>query len=140
MTEQISKDENCIFCKIIKGEIPAKKVYEDEKVLAFLDVNPVSRGHTLIIPKKHFENIFDIEEESLKEIINASKKISIFLKEKLNADGVNLLHASGKDAQQSVFHFHLHVVPRYKGDNLDTWPKSNYKELNFDELIKEIAK
>jgi histidine triad (HIT) family protein len=133
-------NENCIFCKIINGEIPANKIYEDEKVLAFLDINPISKGHTLIIPKTHFENIFDIEEEDLKEIINACKKISILLKENLNADGVNILHASGKDAQQSVFHFHLHVVPRYKEDNLDTWPKSSYKELNFEEVLKEITK
>jgi histidine triad (HIT) family protein len=131
-------DNNCIFCKIINGEIPAKKVYEDEKVLAFLDVNPISKGHTLIIPKAHFENIFDIKDDNLKEIISEGKKISMLLKEKLNADGVNLLHASGKDAQQSVFHFHLHVVPRYSGDELDTWPKSSYKELNFDEVIQKL--
>jgi histidine triad (HIT) family protein len=130
--------EDCVFCKIINGEIPANKIYEDEKVLAFLDINPISKGHTLIIPKAHFENIFDIEENNLKEIISTGKKVSMLLKEKLNADGVNLLHASGKDAQQSVFHFHLHIVPRYKEDGLDTWPKSKYKELNFEEVINQI--
>ena len=103
---------DCIFCKIVKGEAPAKKVYENEKVLAFLTIGPISRGHLLVIPKKHFENIFDIDEDYLKEIIFATKKISQKLKKNLKADGVNILHASGKDAQQSVFHFHLHLVPR----------------------------
>lgn len=130
---------NCIFCKIANGEIPARKVYEDKKVLAFLDVSPISKGHTLVIPKKHFENIFDIDEDSLKEIISAAKKVSLLLKKNLNADGMNILHASGKDAQQSVFHFHIHLVPRYKKDKLNTWPKSDYKELNFDEIIKKVT-
>ena len=88
--------------------------------------------------KNHFENIFDIPESELKEIIDTSKKISILLKNKLNADGINILHASGKEAQQSVFHFHIHIVPRYKNDKLDTWPKSDYNELNFEEIIKKI--
>lgn len=132
------KNNDCIFCKIASGEILSKKIYEDKKVIAFLDINPISKGHTLIIPKKHFENIWDINELYLKEIINASKKTSLLLKNKLNAEGINILHASGKEAQQSVFHFHIHVVPRYKDDKLNTWPKSNYKELNFDDLIKKI--
>ena len=130
--------EKCTFCKIVNGEIPSRKVYEDEKVLAFLDVNPISKGHVLIIPKKHFENIFDIDEDYLKKIITVSKKISLMVKDNLNANGINILHASGKDAQQSVFHFHIHLVPRYKDDKLNTWPKSDYKELNFDEIIKKL--
>ncbi len=134
----IKANENCIFCKIVNKEIPSKKIYEDKKVIAFLDINPISKGHTLIIPKKHSENIFDIGESELKGIISTSKKISILLKNKLNADGVNILHASGKEAQQSVFHFHIHIIPRYKDDGLNTWPKSNYKELNFEEIIKKI--
>ncbi len=133
-----NKNEDCIFCKIAKGEIPSKSIYEDKNVIAFLDINPISKGHTLVIPKNHFENIFDIPESELKEIIDTSKKISILLKNKLNADGINILHASGKEAQQSVFHFHIHIVPRYKNDKLDTWPKSDYNELNFEEIIKKI--
>jgi histidine triad (HIT) family protein len=132
----INKD--CIFCKIVRGEIPANKIYEDGKVFAFLDINPLSKGHLLIIPKKHFENIFDIEDEHLKEIISTAKKIAKLLKENLNASGMNILHASGKDAQQSVFHFHIHLIPRYKDDGLDTWPKSDYKELNFDRVKEKI--
>jgi histidine triad (HIT) family protein len=132
--------ENCIFCKIVKGEIPARKVYETEKVLAFLTIEPIAKGHLLVIPKKHFENIFDTEEDYLKDIISVTKKLANKLKKNMNATGVNILHASGKDAQQSVFHFHLHLVPRYKNDKMDAWPKSNYKELNFDEVAEKIKK
>lgn len=131
---------DCIFCKIVRGEIPARIVYENEKVIAFLDVNPISKGHLLIIPKKHFENIFDIEEDYLKGIITSAKELAKKLKKNLNADGINMLHASGKSAQQSVFHFHIHLVPRYNRDKLDTWPRSNYKELNFNEVKEEITK
>src|SRR3989344_7693685 len=105
-----------------------------------IDINPISRGHSLIIPKKHFKNIFDIDDKELKDIIITTKKISKLLKDKLNADGVNILHASGKSAQQSVFHFHLHLVPRYKNDRLDTWPKSNYQEKSLKEVYQKIKK
>ena len=132
--------ENCIFCKIVKGEIDSKKIYEDEKVLAFLDITPISKGHLLIIPKKHFENIYEIENSYLKEIISVAKIIAESLKKSLNAGSVNILHASGKDAQQSVFHFHIHLVPRYKNDGIDIWPKSDYKELNLDEIKNKITK
>jgi len=132
--------KNCIFCKIVKNEIASKKIYENEKVLAFLDINPVSKGHLLIIPKKHFENIYEIKESYLKEIISVAKIIAESLKKSLNASGINILHASGKDAQQSVFHFHIHLVPRYKDDGFDIWPKSDYKELNLDEIKNKIEK
>lgn len=132
--------ENCVFCKIVREEIPAKKIHENKDVLAFLDINPIAKGHILLIPKKHFESIFDIDESYLKEIISVAKEISASLKNKLGADGVNILHASGKEAQQSVFHFHIHLVPRYKNDKLDTWPKSNYRELNFDEITRKIRR
>lgn len=135
-----NKNNDCVFCKIASGEIPCKKIYEDEKVIAFLDVNPVSRGHSLVIPKKHFENIFDIEEDTLKDIMYVVKTISLTLKENLNADGINIIHSSGKEAQQSVFHFHIHLVPRYKEDNLNVLSKSNYNELNFEETLKKIIK
>jgi len=132
--------EDCIFCKIVKGEIPSEKVYENEKVLVFLDINPISKGHLLIIPKKHFENIYEIEDDYLKEITSTAKIIAKSLKKSLDASGVNILHASGKDAQQSVFHFHIHLVPRYKNDGLDTWPKSDYKESNLNEIKNKISK
>ena len=115
--------ENCIFCKIISGEIPSAKIYEDEKVFAFLELNPLAKGHTLLIPKKHAQDIFDISQEDLKDIIAAAQKISLKLKETFGAEGVNLVQRSGKAAEQGVFHFHLHIIPRKIGDGIemDRW-------------------
>lgn len=131
--------QDCTFCQIINGK-EALKIYENEKTVCLLDINPISRGHCLIIPKKHFKNISDISEEYLRDVISTSKKVTKLLKQKLNVTGVNILHASGKSAQQSVFHFHLHLVPRYKDDGLDTWPKSNYKEKSLEEVYQKIKK
>ncbi len=116
--------EECIFCKIIEGKIPCNKVYEDEYVLAFLDINPIVNGHTLVIPKKHFVDIFDVDEFYLEQVAKALKKISLHYKTMF--DGVNILNASDKSAQQSVFHLHFHIIPRTKEDNKDLWP---YKEV-----------
>jgi histidine triad (HIT) family protein len=131
---------DCIFCKIIAGEIPADKVFENEMVFAFLDASPKSRGHTLIVPKKHFENIFDIDEKYLEAIIRASKEISILAKERLGAEGINTINNSGVVAHQSVLHYHMHVIPRYKDDELNTWPDSPYKETDFKEVVQKLAK
>jgi len=131
---------DCIFCKIVSGEISSFKVYEDEEFLAFLDVNPIARGHTLLIPKKHFENIFDIPEDVLEGLILRAKRVSGVLQQGLGASGVNLLHASGQSAQQSVFHFHLHLVPRFENDGLDTWPNSSYSEEDFENVCLTIRK
>ncbi len=113
--------ENCIFCKIVKGELEAKKVYENESVLAFVPREQVSNGHIVVMPKEHFESIFNIPKESLIKVMEVSQELSQKCKIELGATGVNILHASGKDAQQSVFHFHIHVVPRYLNDGLDLW-------------------
>ncbi|RLI62100.1 MAG: hypothetical protein DRO88_12230 [Promethearchaeia archaeon] len=131
----------CSFCKIISGKLPSNKIYENENVLAFapLKEHLIAKGHMLVIPKKHYVDIYDIPKEELHHIINAVKTISQKLKEKYNAEGINILHASGKVAQQSCFHFHIHLIPRYKDDGLDIWSKTNYKEENFPEIYKEIA-
>lgn len=112
---------DCIFCKIINKELPSETVLETDKILAIVPLNQVSKGHLLILPKQHFENIFDITEELLQSIAFASQELSKRAKTEYQATGINLLHASGKDAQQSVFHFHLHLVPRYPDDGLDLW-------------------
>lgn len=109
--------EDCIFCKIIRGEIPSYKIYEDDFVFAFLDVNPLAKGHTLIIPKEHKKDIFEIED--LDKIVSVAKIIANKMKESLNCEGVNIYHASGEAAGQTVFHFHMHLIPRRKGDNVD---------------------
>ncbi|MGV8169281.1 MAG: HIT family protein [Candidatus Nanoarchaeia archaeon] len=128
-------EKNCIFCKIAAKQVNSNIIYEDKNVVCFLDLHPVARGHCLVVPKKHYENVFDIDSEVLKSLAVAAKQVSAEIKSKLKAAGVNLLNASGKDAQQSVFHFHLHIVPRYENDGLNAWPESNYKETSFEELM-----
>lgn len=132
--------ENCIFCKIVRGELPAFVVYEDDFVLAFLDINPLMEGHTLIVPKKHYENIFDIDEKILGKIIFVAKNLSQRLKEVLEIEGINLVNASGVVAEQSVPHFHLHLIPRREGDKIDinSWWQMKVKKMD-KERLKELA-
>lgn len=131
---------DCIFCKIANGEIDSAKVFEDDNVLAFLDVSPLTKGHCLVIPKAHFENIFNADENVLKNIISAAKNISNQIKTNLGAKGVNLVNASGEKAEQSVFHFHLHIVPRYENDGLkmNDWWKTKAQKSDLEEL-KRLA-
>ncbi|HNW71338.1 MAG TPA: HIT domain-containing protein [Candidatus Paceibacterota bacterium] len=124
------KEENCIFCKIIKGEIPSTKIYEDENFLAFLDIKPVSYGHTLIIPKKHCIWMQDADDETVSNIFVLAKKIMIALKKGLACDYVQLSVVGNE-----VPHFHIHLIPRYNGDNFRNLPTIEYKEG----LIKETA-
>jgi histidine triad (HIT) family protein len=107
--------EDCIFCKIVKGEIPCFKIYEDDKVLAFEDINPVSEGHTLIIPKRHAENLWDIPADDLTAVNMAAKKIIQGIKDALNPTGVAALQLNGRGANQVVMHYHLHLIPRISG-------------------------
>ncbi len=132
--------DDCVFCKIIEGQVPSSMVYNDEHVAVFapLEKDMLSKGHLLVVPKKHYESIYDITIDELTFIMRAVKLISKKLKEGYGAEGVNLLHASGKAAQQSVFHFHLHLVPRYKDDGLDSWPKTGYVEKNLSETYKKL--
>jgi histidine triad (HIT) family protein len=108
----------CIFCKIVAGELPAAVVASDERVLAFLDINPATRGHTLVIPRAHAQDIDEIGAEDLAATIVLAQRIAGRVRRRLGADGVNLLHSSGAAAWQTVFHFHIHVIPRYRGDPL----------------------
>lgn len=118
---------DCIFCKIVKGEIPSYKVYEDELILAFLDLNPVSIGHTLIIPKKHFENIKDIEDKVLFEINLRARELSKVLEEKLSCEGISLCQNNGLG--QEIKHYHLHLIPRYQNDNLKFYVNDEAKSV-----------
>lgn len=105
--------ENCIFCKIVRGEIPSRKIYEDEKVLAFLDISPQSLGHTLVIPKKHFADIYEIDNEELCNLISSVKSISEHVKTVLKSDGIKIVQNNGVSAGQTVFHIHFHIIPVY---------------------------
>ena len=132
--------EDCVFCKIVKGEVPCHKVYEDDSVLAFLDIYPKAKGHILVIPKKHFENIHEIEDGSLRDVISVVKKMSFLVKEKLGVKSVNVLNASGKEAQQSVFHIHFHVLPRVEDDALDVFHlKEDFEKPDLDELKRVLT-
>jgi len=104
--------EDCIFCKIVQGQIPSFKVYEDDNVLAFEDINPVSEGHTLVIPKNHAENLFEISSQDLAAVQAASQKVARAIKQALNPIGVAALQLNGRGVNQEVMHYHLHLVPR----------------------------
>ena|SRR3989344_2168332 len=133
---------DCIFCKIAKGEIDSAKVFEDENIFAFLDIKPFTKGHCLIIPKKHFENIFDIPEDSLQRIAVVAKKISKKIKDTLQADGIRLSQSNGKTAGQEIMHFHLHVIPRYESGNIPIHPAAtlHLPQADFEELKKLAEK
>ena len=109
---------DCIFCKIVAGELPATVIASDERALALMDINPATRGHALVIPRAHAQDIGDIGAEDLAATIALAQRIAVRARRKLGADGVNLLHSAGSAAWQTVFHFHIHVIPRYAGDPL----------------------
>ncbi len=108
---------DCVFCSIVSGNIPATKVYEDDQVLAFLDVNPVNDGHTLVIPKQHYATILDIPADQLQAVAAVAKKLAVAADKALHPDGLNLLQSNGAAAGQTVDHFHIHVMPRWRGDH-----------------------
>lgn len=135
---------DCIFCKIVARELPARIVYEDEQTIAFLDINPLSRGHTLIVPKAHAVDLFDAPDEMMQALGKAAKHVATKVRQAMGAPAVNLLNASGSMAGQTVFHLHLHVVPRYQGDGLravgmHTTGASKYTETNLDGVRDVIA-
>ncbi|MBM4764170.1 HIT family protein [Bacillus sp. B15-48] len=128
---------DCIFCKIINGEIPSQKVYENDHVYAFLDISPVTKGHTLVIPKVHKENVFELSEEEAANLFKEVPKIANAVKKAFNPIGLNTINNNGEHAGQSVFHFHMHIIPRYgKGDGFGAVWKTH--EESSDEL-KQIA-
>lgn len=129
----------CVFCKIINNEIPCYKVYEDDKVLAFLDIKPVNSGHTLVIPKAHYQNLEEISEDDLAFLMNAVKKIGKLLKEKLNVIGYNIHENNDLIAGQAVPHIHFHLIPRVEGDGLEHWPGGEYKEGEAEEVLRKLS-
>ena len=111
-------DPDCLFCKIVAGDIPSVRVHEDERTVAFMDINPATRGHLLVVPREHAADVLAIDPEDLKAVVLAAKGLAQRVRDKLGADGVNLLNSTGSVAWQTVFHFHLHVIPRYEDDPL----------------------
>ncbi len=111
-------DPDCIFCKIVAGELPATIVDEDERTIAFMDIAPATRGHALVIPREHSRDLLEVGAEDLQATILGARRLAARARERLGADGVNLLNSCGAAAWQTVFHFHIHVIPRYEGDPL----------------------
>ncbi|MBI2607511.1 MAG: HIT family protein [Candidatus Doudnabacteria bacterium] len=130
--------QDCIFCKIVEGSIPSNKVYEDDQVLAFLDIRPVSKGHTLVIPKKHSQDLLDTDDETLQHLLLAAKKVSRAVVKATGAQGFNLGVNNGKDSGQEVMHLHFHIIPRYVNDGLSPWPHRESDPTALSELAKNI--
>ena len=131
----------CIFCKIANNEVNSYKIYEDEKFLAFLDISQLTLGHTLVIPKKHYETIFDLDEETSKEMFNLVRKLSIQIKNATNCEGINIFNNNGEVAGQAVSHFHIHILPRYTKEELTINAKGkSLTEQEFIELAEKLRK
>ena len=133
-------DPDCIFCKIVAGELPAHIVDSDERTLAFMDIAPATRGHALVIPRAHSTDLLSVPEEDLRASIQAAQRLAGRAIERLGADGVNLLNACGAAAWQSVFHFHIHVIPRYRDDPLRLpWVPGPGEEGQIAQAAQELA-
>ncbi|TWI56219.1 HIT family protein [Halalkalibacter nanhaiisediminis] len=136
-------DPNCIFCKIVKGDIPAAKVYEDEHVLAFLDISQVTKGHTLVIPKVHQKDIFELSSEVASHLFSVVPKIAHGINKAYQPAGLNIVNNNGEAAGQTVFHYHIHLIPRYgKGDGFGAvWKdhSSNYSGDDLQKMAHEIS-
>jgi histidine triad (HIT) family protein len=126
-------NSSCVFCKIARKQVPASCVYEDENVMAFLDIRPLNEGHTLVIPKEHYETIYEIPEEQIAYLHRIVKRTALAVKKATKADGISIFQQNGKAAGQEIFHLHVHVVPRYEGQKLPRFgeiPEASREKLN----------
>ena len=128
------KQDNCIFCKIIAGEIPSHTLYEDEQFKVILDVGPATKGHALILPKEHYANLYELPEAVAMDVMKLAKKMAKIMTDKLCCNGFNLVQNNGEVAGQTVFHFHMHLIPRYKNDGEIL--KYNVKSFSQEELAE----
>ena len=133
--------ENCIFCKIINNEVDCYKIYDDNDLIVILDKFPNNIGHSLIIPKKHVENIFELDDGLCEKILKTAKKVACGLKENLKADGVNILQNNNEAANQTVNHFHMHVIPRFFGDTVEIkWVNNKFSDDDFNLVLEKIKR
>lgn len=131
--------ESCLFCKIITGEVPSAKIYEDTSVVSFLDINPVNIGHTLVVPKKHFATLHDIPDETLTPLMQTVRRLADAIKAAVNADGINIEMNNGEAAGQIIHHAHIHIVPRYKGDGFTHWKGARgYADGEIQKVLGKI--
>ena len=131
-------DASCIFCRIAQKQVPASLVYEDEKVVAFLDIKPLNEGHTLVIPKAHYESIFEIPQNLAAYLHGVTKQIALAVKKATGADGISIIQQNGKAAGQDIFHLHVHVIPRYEGQKLPSF--SAIAEADREKLSQTATK
>ena len=133
--------ENCVFCKIINNKVDCYKIYDDNDLIVILDKFPNNIGHSLIIPKKHVENIFELDDGLCEKILKTAKKVACGLKENLKADGVNILQNNNEAANQTVNHFHMHVIPRFFGDTVEIkWVNNKFSDNDFNLVLEKIKR
>ena len=134
------KKEDCIFCKIANGEIPSKTLYEDEDFRVILDLGPATKGHALMLPKNHFANLYELSDETAAKVLPLAKKVATQMTEKLGCDGFNLVQNNGETAGQTVFHFHLHMIPRYENDGQKIgWIPGSPSQEELEEIKNTIV-
>lgn len=129
---------DCIFCKIINNELPSRIVFQDSHTIVFMDIAKDVDGHMVVAPKKHVENLFNCDSETLQHLINTLQIVSKHCVENCGFEGINVLHASGEAADQSVPHFHFHLIPRKKGDGVDAWPNFEGAKREIEEVFEEL--
>ena len=133
------KDDNCIFCKLASGEIPSATIYEDADFRVILDLSPASKGHALIIPKEHYRNLYDLDDELAAKALVLAKKMICKMKDILGCDGYNIVQNNGEVAGQTVFHFHMHLIPRYKNDKSGFgWKPGKLTDEDRDEILEKL--
>jgi histidine triad (HIT) family protein len=133
-------DPECIFCKIVAGDLPARIVDQDARTISFMDIAPATRGHALVIPRAHHTDLLSIDPEDLAAVALAAQRLALRAKERLSADGVNLLNSCGRAAWQTVFHFHVHVIPRYDGDPLRLpWIPAEGEQAQIAAAAQELS-
>ena len=134
------KEENCIFCKIAAGDIPSYQLYEDNDFKVFLDLSPTSFGHALIIPKEHYKNLFELDDNIASKALVLAKKVGTAMMQALHCDGLNILQNNGETAGQTMFHFHIHAIPRYENDNTKIiFDQNSLKEEDAKKIQEEMS-
>ena len=133
------KKDDCIFCKLANGEIPTNALYEDDIVKVIFDANPAAKGHVLILPKEHFDNIYELDDDTAAHVFKVAAKISKAYKKALDFDGLNIVQNNGEVAGQTVFHFHMHLIPRYEGDQVGiTWKPGTLTDEVKNEILEKL--
>lgn len=133
--------DNCIFCKIIDGVIPSDTIYEDEDFKVIMDISPAAKGHAIILAKKHSANLFELDDDTAAKALAVARRVACAMKEELHFDGLNLLQNNGEAAGQTVFHFHMHLIPRFQDDQVEmTWIQGKYADGDAAKIAQAIAK